>query len=156
MQLEIEEDSAEKRRPTGLSQETARASAGRTGRTAGRIQHGQKAQWDNEKIVGRASTEDAGRDRSRSIMRFKKAQQRVRSGDRAAELQYGQLPQLKKQLEEEEEPVKEKETEPWFMKRLRMKKSHGSSPDGPESRLQNSTRVRGIKRFIWRKNCTNV
>ncbi len=67
----------------------------------------QKAQWDNEK----SSVERLQkiREEIESInQEIQKAQQSY-NFEKAAELQYGKLPQLTKQLEEEEEKVKERE-----------------------------------------------
>ena len=50
--------------------------------------------------------------------------------EKAAQLQYGELPKLQQQLEIEEKSVK-KVTEVWFMRQLLMMRSQGSFPDGP-------------------------
>ncbi len=68
---------------------------------------GQKAQWDNEK----SSVERLQKIREeieQVNQEIQKAKQTYNL-ERAAELQYGKLPQLTKQLEEEEEKVKERE-----------------------------------------------
>lgn len=68
---------------------------------------GKKAQWDNEK----ASVERVQKIRE-EIEQVNKDIQRAQQDydlNKAAELQYGRLPQLKKMLETEEERVKEKE-----------------------------------------------
>ncbi len=68
---------------------------------------GQKAQWDNEKH----SVERLQKIREeieQVNQEIQKAKQ-IYDLERAAELQYGKLPQLTKQLEEEEELVKERE-----------------------------------------------
>ncbi len=68
---------------------------------------GQKAQWDNEK----ASVERVQkiREQIEQINRDIQKAQREYDLNRAAELQYGQLPQLQQQLEVEEGKLKEKE-----------------------------------------------
>ena len=105
MQLEIEEE-ALKKEDDRLSQERLvhlqEELAGLREEYAG-----QKAQWDNEK----SSVERVQKIREQIEQVNKDIQKAQREYDlnRAAELQYGQLPQLKKQLEEEEERVKEKE-----------------------------------------------
>ena len=105
MQLEIEEE-ALKKEDDRLSQERLvhlqEELAGLREAYAG-----QKAQWDNEK----SSVERVQKIREQIEQVNKDIQKAQREYDlnRAAELQYGQLPQLKKQLEEEEERVKEKE-----------------------------------------------
>lgn len=105
MQLEIEE-AALKKEEDRLSQE--------------RLEHlqeelaslketfaNQKAQWDNEKT----SVERVQKIREEIEQVNKDIQMAQRSYDleKAAELQYGRLPQLQKQLEMEEENVKERE-----------------------------------------------
>ena len=68
---------------------------------------GQKAQWDNEK----SSVERLQKIREeieQVNQEIQKAKQTYNL-ERAAELQYGKLPQLTKQLEEEEDKVKERE-----------------------------------------------
>ncbi|MBQ2986810.1 MAG: ATP-dependent chaperone ClpB [Tyzzerella sp.] len=68
---------------------------------------GQKAQWDNEK----SSVERLQKIREeieQVNQEIQKAKQNYNL-ERAAELQYGKLPQLTKQLEEEEDKVKERE-----------------------------------------------
>ncbi len=105
MQLEIEEE-ALKKEDDRLSQE--------------RLVHlqeelaelreefaGKKAQWDNEK----ASVERVQKIREEIEQVNKDIQKAQQDYDlnKAAELQYGRLPQLKKQLETEEDRVKEKE-----------------------------------------------
>ena len=105
MQLEIEEE-ALKKEDDRLSQERLvhlqEELAGLREEYAG-----QKAQWDNEK----SSVERVQKIREQIEQVNKDIQKAQREYDlnRAAELQYGQLPQLKKQLEEEEERVKERE-----------------------------------------------
>ena len=104
MQLEIEEE-ALKKEDDRLSQERLvhlqEELAGLREEYAG-----QKAQWDNEK----SSVERVQKIREQIEQVNKDIQKAQREYDlnRAAELQYGQLPQLKKQLEEEEERVKKK------------------------------------------------
>ncbi len=68
---------------------------------------GRKAQWDNEK----ASVEKVQKIREEMEALNKEIQKAQRSYDleKAAELQYGKLPQLQKQLAEEEEKVKARE-----------------------------------------------
>ena len=69
---------------------------------------GQKAQWDNEKVGCRTCTEDYVKRLSRSIKRSKKHSIPM-TLEKAAELQYGKLPQLQKQLEDEEAKVKDED-----------------------------------------------
>ena len=105
MQLEIEEealkkeeDRLSKERLENLQEELAELREEFAGK---------KAQWDNEKASVervqkiREEIEQVNRD-------IQKAQQEYNL-NKAAELQYGRLPQLKKQLETEEERVKEKD-----------------------------------------------
>lgn len=68
---------------------------------------GKKAQWDNEK----SSVERVQKIREEIEQVNNEIQKAQREYDlnKAAELQYGRLPQLKKMLEDEEERVKEKE-----------------------------------------------
>ena len=68
---------------------------------------GKKAQWDNEK--GSVERLQRLREEIEQVnVEIQKAQQSYNL-ERAAELQYGKLPQLMKQLDEEEEKVKERE-----------------------------------------------
>ena len=105
MQLEIEEaalkkedDRLSKERLENLQQELAELREEFAG---------QKAQWDNEKN----SVERLQKIREeieQVNQEIQKAKQTYNL-ERAAELQYGELPQLTKQLEEEEEKVRERE-----------------------------------------------
>ncbi len=105
MQLEIEEEALKKEddrlsqeRLVHLQEELAELREEFTGK---------KAQWDNEK----ASVERVQKIRE-EIEQVNKDIQRAQQDydlNKAAELQYGRLPQLKKMLETEEERVKEKE-----------------------------------------------
>lgn len=105
MQLEIEEaalkkedDRLSKERLENLQQELAELREEFAG---------QKAQWDNEKI----SVERLQKIREeieQVNQEIQKAKQTYNL-ERAAELQYGRLPQLTKQLEDEENAVKERE-----------------------------------------------
>ena len=105
MQLEIEEaalkkedDRLSKERLESLQQELAELREQFTG---------QKAQWDNEKN----SVERLQRMRE-EIEQINQEIQKAKQNydlERAAELQYGKLPELTKQLEAEEEKVKERE-----------------------------------------------
>ena len=105
MQLEIEEaalkkedDRLSKERLENLQQELAELREAFTS---------QKAQWDNEK----SSIERLQKIREeieQVNQEIQKAKQTYNL-ERAAELQYGKLPQLTKQLEEEEDKVKERE-----------------------------------------------
>ena len=105
MQLEIEEaalkkeeDRLSKERLENLQQELAELREEFSG---------QKAQWDNEKH----SVERLQKIRE-EIEQVNQEIQKTKQSynlERAAELQYGKLPQLTKQLEEEEEKVKERE-----------------------------------------------
>jgi len=105
MQLEIEEaalkkeeDRLSKERLENLQQELAELREEFSG---------QKAQWDNEK----SSVERLQKIRE-EIEQVNQEIQKAKQSynlERAAELQYGKLPQLTKQLEEEEEKVKERE-----------------------------------------------
>lgn len=105
MQLEIEEE-ALKKEEDRLSKERLEhlqeELAGLNEEYAGK-----KAQWDNEK----ASVERVQKIREEIEQVNKDIQKAQREYDlnRAAELQYGRLPQLQKQLEEEEDKVREKE-----------------------------------------------
>ncbi len=68
---------------------------------------GQKAQWDNEKkTVEKVSELRESLERVRSEIKI--AQQNY-DLEKAAQLQYGELPQLEKQLEQEEELIKNKD-----------------------------------------------
>ena len=57
--------------------------------------------------------------------------------EKAAELQYGKLPQLQKQLEDEEAKVKDEDLSIWYMKVLPMMRLRRSYPGGQVFRLPN-------------------
>ena len=105
MQLEIEE-SALKKEEDRLSQERLADLQAELAELREEFA-GQKAQWDNEKN----SVERVQKIREeieQTNREIQKAQQQY-DLDRAGELQYGRLPQLKKMLEEEEERIKDKD-----------------------------------------------
>jgi ATP-dependent Clp protease ATP-binding subunit ClpB len=105
MQLEIEE-AALKKEEDRLSQERLEHLQAELAELREAFK-GQKAQWDNEKH----SVERLQKIREeieQVNQEIQKAKQTYNL-ERAAELQYGKLPQLTKQLEEEEEKVKERE-----------------------------------------------
>ncbi len=102
MQMEIEE--------AALKKETDRLSQDRLEELQKELAElhenfaGQKAQWENEKAsVERLSTI---REEIEGLNREIQDAQQKYDLNRAAELQYGRLPQLQKELEEEEEKVK--------------------------------------------------
>ena len=68
---------------------------------------GKKAQWDNEK-VGVERVQRLREEIEQVNKDIEKAQHSY-DLDKAAELQYGKLPQLQKQLEQEEEKVKDED-----------------------------------------------
>ena len=103
MQMEIEEaalkkedDRLSKERLSNLQQELAELREEFVGK---------KAQWDNEK-VGVERVQKLREEIENTNKAIEKAQQAY-DLQKAAELQYGKLPQLQKQLEEEEAKVKE-------------------------------------------------
>ena len=105
MQLEIEEtalkkeeDRLSKERLEHLQQELAELRAEFAGK---------KAQWDNEK-VGVERVQRLREEIEQVNKDIEKAQHSY-DLDKAAELQYGKLPQLQKQLEQEEEKVKDED-----------------------------------------------
>ncbi|EEG74659.1 ATP-dependent chaperone protein ClpB [[Clostridium] hylemonae DSM 15053] len=105
MQLEIEE--------AALKKEEDRLSKDRLGHLQQELAElreqfaGKKAQWDNEKV----KVERVQKVREEIEQVNKEIQKAQQSYDleKAAELQYGRLPQLKKQLEEEEGKIKDEE-----------------------------------------------
>lgn len=105
MQLEIEE--------AALKKEEDRLSQDRLAHLQKELSEfreefaGKKAQWDNEK-VGVERVQKIREEIEQVNKAIEKAQQSY-DLNRAAELQYGRLPQLKKQLEEEENKVKDEE-----------------------------------------------
>lgn len=105
MQLEIEE-AALKKENDRLSQDRLVNLQKELGELRDEFA-GKKAQWDNEK----ASVEKVQKIREEMEALNKEIQKAQHSYDleKAAELQYGKLPQLQKQLEEEEEKVKSRE-----------------------------------------------
>ncbi|WP_461811998.1 ATP-dependent chaperone ClpB [Faecalimonas sp.] len=102
MQLEIEE-AALKKENDRLSQDRLVNLQKELGELRDEFS-GKKAQWDNEK----ASVEKVQKIREEMEILNKEIQKAQRSYDleKAAELQYGKLPQLQKQLADEEEKVK--------------------------------------------------
>ena len=105
MQLEIEEE-ALKKEDDRLSQERLIHLQEELAELREEFS-GKKAQWDNEK----SSVERVQKIREEIEQVNKEIQKAQQDYDlnKAAELQYGRLPQVKKQLESEEERVKEKE-----------------------------------------------
>lgn len=105
MQLEIEE-AALKKENDRLSQDRLVNLQKELGELRDEFA-GKKAQWDNEK----ASVEKVQKIREEMERLNKDIQKAQRSYDleKAAELQYGKLPQLQKQLAEEEDKVKARE-----------------------------------------------
>ena len=105
MQLEIEEE-ALKKEDDRLSQERLVHLQEELAELREEFS-GKKAQWDNEK----SSVERVQKIREEIEQVNKEIQKAQQDYDlnKAAELQYGRLPQLKKQLETEEERVREKE-----------------------------------------------
>ncbi len=105
MQLEIEE-AALKKEDDRLSKERLKNLQKELAELREDFQS-QKAQWDNEK----SSVECLQKIREEIELVNQEIQKAKQAYDleRAAELQYGKLPQLTKQLEEEEERVKERE-----------------------------------------------
>ena len=105
MQMEIEE--------TALKKETDKLSADRLEELQKELYElkdelsNKKAQWENEKqAVNRVSEL---REQLEAVKNEIAQAQQSYDLDRAAELQYGRLPELQKQLEDEEEAVKKKE-----------------------------------------------
>ena len=96
--LKKEEDRLSKERLEHLQQELAELRAEFAGK---------KAQWDNEK-VGVERVQRLREEIEQVNKDIEKAQHSY-DLDKAAELQYGKLPQLQKQLEQEEEKVKDED-----------------------------------------------
>ena len=132
MQLEIEE--------TALKKETDRLSQERLADLQKELAelrdefNTRKAQWENEK----KSVEKVQklREEIESVKNDIKTAQQNYDLEKAAELQYGKLPQLEKQLEIEEDEVKKRDLSLVHEMSAR-RKSHGLFPAGPASRLQN-------------------
>ena len=105
MQLEIEE-AALKKEDDRLSKERLQKLQGELAEEREKFAK-QKAQWDNEKH----SVEHVQkiREQIEQLNREIEAAQRSYDLNKAAELQYGRLPQLQKQLEEEEAKVKDED-----------------------------------------------
>ena len=104
MQLQIEE--------TALKKETDRLSQERLEDLQKELSElreefaGQKAQWDNEKMA--VEKVSALRESIEKVKRDIEASQQKGDLERTAELQYGELPSLQKQLETEEASLKDK------------------------------------------------
>ncbi len=113
----------------------------------------QKAQWQNEKAT--VDKLSSIREEIEAVHRQIQDAQQKYDLNKAAELQYGKLPQLEKELKEEEEKVKNADLSLVHESVPKMR-SQGSSPAGPVSRLQNSRRAREIRPFIWTMSFTNV
>ncbi len=105
MQLEIEE-TALKKEDDHLSQERL-ANLQKELSELREEFSGQKAQWDNEKKAVEKVSEL--RESLESVRNEIKIAQQNYDLEKAAELQYGKLPQLEKELEQEEEQIKNKD-----------------------------------------------
>ena len=137
MQMEIEEaalkkedDTLSKERLEALQKELAELKSEYNNR---------KAQWDNEK----KSVENLSKLREEIEAVNNEIQIAQREGDleKAAELSYGKLPELKKQLEQEEEKVKKED----------LSLVHEAVTDEEIARI--ISRWTGIRRCIWMTNC---
>ena len=129
MQLEIEE-SALKKETDNLSKERLAELQKELAEMRDTF-NTQKAQWDNEKH----SVEKLQKLREQIEDINKQIQKAKQNYDleKAAELQYGELPKLQKQLEIEEKQVKESDRS-LVPKLSQMMRSQGSSPAGPAFR----------------------
>ncbi len=105
MQLQIEE-TALKKEDDHLSQERLENLQKELSELREKFS-GQKAQWDNEKHAVEKVSQL--REELESLRNEIKIAQQNYDLEKAAELQYGQLPQLEKQLEQEEELIKNKD-----------------------------------------------
>ena len=105
MQLEIEE-TALKKEDDHLSQERLENLQKELSELREKFS-GQKAQWDNEKHAVEKVSQL--REELESLRNEIKIAQQNYDLEKAAELQYGKLPQLEKQLEQEEELIKNKD-----------------------------------------------
>lgn len=90
-----------------------------------------KAQWDNEKKT--VEKVQKLREELESLKKEIALAKQNYDLEKAAELQYGRLPQLEGELAAEEEKVKKKIFH-WCTKVLPMKRLQGSSPAGQEFR----------------------
>ena len=126
MQLEIEE-SALKKETDNLSKERLADLQKELAEMRDTF-NTQKAQWDNEKH----SVEKLQKLREQIEDINKQIQKAKQNYDleKAAELQYGELPKLQQQLEVEEKQVKESDRS-LYMRKLQTMRSHVSFPDGP-------------------------
>ncbi len=106
-----------------------------------------KAQWDNEK----ASVEKLSRLREEIDGVNGEIQSAQVEGnlEKAAELRYGRLPALKKQLEQEEQGAAV-----WCGRRSPRTRLPGSSPAGRGSLWQSSPRARGTRPCTWTRSFT--
>ena len=105
MQLQIEE-TALKKEDDHLSQERLENLQKELSELREKFS-GQKAQWDNEKHAVEKVSQL--REKLESLRNEIKIAQQNYDLEKAAELQYGKLPQLEKQLEQEEELIKNKD-----------------------------------------------
>ena len=105
MQLQIEE-TALKKEDDHLSQERLENLQKELSELREKFS-GQKAQWDNEKHAVEKVSQL--REELESLRNEIKIAQQNYDLEKAAELQYGKLPQLEKQLEQEEELIKNKD-----------------------------------------------
>ncbi len=113
----------------------------------------QKAQWDNEKH----SVEKLQKLREQIEDINKQIQKAKQNYDleKAAELQYGELPKLQQQLEVEEKQVKESDRS-LVHEAVTDDEIARLFPDGPVFRLQTDREEREQDCWAWMMNCTNV
>ena len=125
MQLEIEE-SALKKETDNLSKERLEALQKELAELRDTF-NAQKAQWDNEKhsVEKLQKLREQIEDVNKQIQKAKQDYDL----EKAAQLQYGELPKLQQQLEIEEKSV----TEVWYMRQSQMMRLQGLFPDGPVS-----------------------
>ena len=126
MQLEIEE-AALKKEDDHLSQERLAHIQEELAQLREDFQL-QKAKWDEDKkaVEGVQTIRQEIEDLNKQIEKA----QREYDLNKAAELQYGRLPQLKKQLEEEEAKIHDRKTH-LSVNRLQRMRSPRSCPGGP-------------------------
>ena len=114
----------------------------------------QKAQWQNEKAT--VDKLSSIREEIEAVHRQIQDAQQKYDLNKAAELQYGKLPQLEKELKEEEEKVKNTDLSLVHESVTEDEIARIISRWNGRSRLQNSRKVRETRPFIWTMSSTNV
>lgn len=149
MQLEIEE-TALKKETDHLSQDRLEALQKELAELRDDF-NAKKAQWQNEK--GAVDKVSKLREKIESTKNEIKTAQQNYDLEKAAELQYGVLPNLKKELESEEALLKDRDLS-LVRENVGDEELHSLSHAGQEYLLQSLRRVSVIRHFTSMRSCT--